>query len=257
VKCFGRFLIVIALLAACSHNPVAPEKKSYYSGTIPIAKGNTWVYQHYYSNVTSYFSTTQQVQYRNGLYTISIGVIDSFILGGDSVVFTIAAVDSGVGYVYNNIVIITDSNFVFVNREAKSCLLTNNTLFVKDTGTGLWKTDSNGSFLSYKVPPDSSFSVPPYGESRNSSDYTRHSYSAIVTINSQNTGKYYTTEIAESQHFDGFITNIDDMLRWIENTGLFYKSNYGYFGVGAPYNVTINENYSLISFNGTLVSISQ
>lgn len=292
MKYFGRFLIVTTLLAGCSHNPVAPEKPSYFSGTVPIAKGNTWVYQHRYSveNSLSWFQNMQYTQYRNNLFTMSIDSV-SVSRRGDSVLFRVNASDTTIDssdfqdlfaecfsyYFSKTDPVNTDSSadssafrtliwseiattfppIVYDKHTVTYYLLIKSSLFVRDTVTGFWKADSNGSLLSYKVPPDSSCSVPPYGESRNSSDYTRHSYSAIVTINSQDTGKYYTTEIAESQHFDGFITNIDAMLRWIENTGLFYKSNYIYFGVGDPYNVTSTENYSLISFNGSPISISQ
>jgi hypothetical protein len=274
MKTSVRLLIAAALLAGCA-NPLEPEKQSYYSGTIPIAQGNTWFYQHYHSTTRPFYTFEyQHTQYRNSVFVVSIDSVSSH-MRGDSVLFRVTTGDSTIdssdfndlfaeSFSYFNsdstmtwsAIAVAFPPIVYEKHTVAYYLCTKNSLFVRDTGTGFWKPDS-GSFLSYKGQPDSSYNVQHIGLGDLCFDYYRHSYSAAVVINSRDTGKLNTTEIAQTRHSNNDHINGYDTLQWIENTGLYYKCGYGNYVSGTSYSQTSIDKYSLISFNGSPITVSQ
>ena len=218
--------------------------------TIPIVSGNTWIYQHH----SLWDAFAPGPGQKDGLFIMSI---DSVSVRGDSVLFKMTAIDSGTGWNWM-------SYYTYDNRDTNNYLLTNNTLFAMDTGTGLWNKYT-GSLLSYLIQPDSAYHFEGTTSPYDTIAYQRHTDSATVIINGRDTGEFYAS-IRDSLYIErwiipppmGYSITINDTTQWLENIGSIYQVHtmlylsYGIFDV----NTSTLERYSLISFNGSPVTIT-
>lgn len=247
MKIIGRLMIIYTVLS------VSILVFSSSGATIPIVAGNTWTYQHQYSN-DNFFNQRS----KDGLFFLTISSVS---VHGDSLFFRVTSVDSGMLYTIG-----INWRHVDVTYDTNDYLLTNNTLFAKDTAGGLW-TAYGGSVLSYRIRPDSGYHFMATTPGFDSVDYQRNTDSADVIINGRDTGRLYTTgsHYAHCTRNDtgprigtGDSDNTSDTTQWLENIGLFRYVHSDYHNVLGVYDMSsyTGEYYSLVSFNGTTVSIA-
>ena len=223
-----KLLIAAALLAGCS-NPVEPDKP--YSVTTPIAEGNTWVYGHYfrYDDRADYYD----IDSNGGLFTVSM---DSVSSRNDSVFFRLSTVDSGLSRK-------PKSNYVIPQEYTYSTYDIHDTDRFLQTGSGLFKMDMAGlwqnsdwSFLTFLIKPGTG--------------------SSTVMVNGGNTSTLYKNVIFNFNYGTMQWDIMRDTTKWLGGIGL-YQSCYER-DINLPSeNVDTVNRYSLVSFDGSPVTISQ
>jgi hypothetical protein len=262
MKIILKFLIAAVLVAGCGGNPVAPEVPDapLYSGTIPVTEGNTWVYQHdYLYHQESPYQPTRRM---NGLLTISITTV-STSAQGDSTFFSATMVDSG-DSVYDSQetipVLDSNGNFVptvfyyhdtnaFIHYANKYYVVTNNVLSAMDSDTN---STADLPFFSYTLLPDSTKTAPP---SMHMFDFSRHSFCTTVTFNSSDTLALWTTETCSFLRIHTDESRDSCATHWLENIGCI---NYSLKkSESSSYGAATAESYSLLSFNGSPVTVSR
>ena len=229
---------------------------------ISISMGNTWTFQHhYYYHDNSPYQRTHRI---DGSSALSINAV-SKSASGDSTFFSVAM--SEMGEAINDSFVtmpVLDSNGNLVpetfhyfdtssfyrNKYENYILLDNIISAIANS------TDSLLPFISYSEMPDTQYHLI---EHHFEKCYQRQTESASDTVNANEAHKLYMTCTADTmwpygQGFGRYSTI--DTVQWLESIGLFdYASNYYYLEVPSG-EVTVIENYSLSSFNGSPVTVS-
>jgi hypothetical protein len=228
-------LATLSLIGCSSITPTVPAKK-YFSGTVSIAKGNTWVYLHHYN------TDRGLIKYINSVITMAI---DSVLISqsGDSTKFRMTTIDSG-----------TADTAVFVYRDTNNYLLTKGTIFAMDS-SGSWKQDT-GAFLSFAEQPDSIANYTRPSGVQTCHLFARSTSCDTVTVNGTTRGDLFTTltsrEACWGMNNLGYFRGLDS-LQWLDNIGLSYRS---YHSTNQMAPADTAENYSLFSFNDSPATIS-
>jgi len=229
---------------------------------IPIADGNTWVYKYSDTLKMSAGPAFIVISGKEGLFTMQM---DSVIIVSDTIFFTMTTIDSG----------ITNRGSLYNNRSVKKYMVTSGMLFLQDTATGSWFFSSDRN-ITFMPPGDTSYSwcAGWYGKITEGFDTTiqcnRYTDSSAVVVNGKNMSQLFTTDTSFFWLTVGFDTILGgsydtisdisrmDTLQWLDNMGMFYHA-YEYIDKGSSSVQTIStfaEKYSLLSFNGTPVSIT-
>ena len=232
-----------------------------HAAMIPVAEGNTWVYNHRFSrNISSPQSGT--LDSNEGLFTMRI---DSVIIRADTMVFNMTTIDSGV----------TSAGTPFNERSMNKYMKVQNGLFKLDTATDkllpcsdpfiLFIPHSDTSYSSYVVLRDDD-----HYKSDSSYSSSRHIDSLTVTINGTDERKLYIADTSflrrannwdkeNGNTFSPYSTASGDTLQWLDGIGVIsrsYRYDDGTLINTSAFNRSIfKETYTILSFNGNSVSI--
>lgn len=234
------------------------------AATVPIADGNTWVYRHSdtLKDSTVYSPSASVVSSQDGLFTMKM---DSVTVRIDTVFFIMTTIDSG----------ITKTGSVYNIRVVKRYRVLNGVVEFRDTASGLW-VSCYDEYIYWVLRSDTSSS---WHQGIDNSSYTsdtsfsrsRHTDSSAVLINGTATATLYTADTSfswASVWHDKILGNFiypfssisRDTIQWLDSIGMFYhifkKDSASYLQSLSFRMSSFRETYSLLSFNGTPVSIT-
>jgi hypothetical protein len=255
-----RIAVVHSLLFYACLLSLSIPTSLYAAKTIPIADGNTWVYQHV---DTVKALRTYVLSSKTGLFFMRM---DSVVTRVDTVFFTITTIDSG----------IYQGGSPYYDRSVNNYMIINGDLYLRDTTNGSWHVsiDENVIFVLHR---DTSYKWNSEWFGKIGSGYdtailcSRHSDSMAVIVNGLRTSRLYRTDTSffwsetafDTLHAGGNVgrlydTTRNDTMQWLDSVGVFLHVNG--FDYWSYYNTASSrlyvERYSLLSFNGTPISIA-
>jgi hypothetical protein len=245
MKTLTRLLIAAVLVAGCGQNPVEPDS---HIKTIPVAEGNTWVYRHT-KEITLWSwhapDSIESHEYRQGQCKL-------VVVSATASAVTLTVSDSGASTLNDT----GFSSFCDLDRLTFSIPLKED-LFITQYGYSAPSMPYSSPaaplpyFLTYAPFPDTTINHLYLTQAYQLSSYNRQ------TDQGNGTDGLHTTTTG-FLIYDGMYDEIhSDTLKWLDDVGVFHDSHtkvistYGH----SPLSRTV-ETYSLLSFNGSPVTVS-